>query len=84
MLRHADWIFVVSSSDTPSLEMAKYKAAWLRSIDLEENSGLLVRRVPGGAGVAQAEDITGLPVCALVDQAEELDRLATWLSATHR
>jgi hypothetical protein len=84
MLRHADWIFVVSGSDTPSLDMAKYKAAWLRSIDLEENSGLLVHRVPGGAGVAEAEDITGLPVAALVDNNQELDRLALWLSATQR
>ena len=81
MLRHADWIFVVSGSDKPSLEMAKYKAAWLRSLDLEENSGLLVHRVPGGAGVAECEDISGLPVCALVDNNQELDRLAMWLAA---
>jgi Flp pilus assembly CpaE family ATPase len=81
MLRAADWIFVVSGSDAASLEMAKYKAEWLRSIDLEANSGLLLHRVPGGVSAPEAEDITGLPVCALVDRTEELNRLAAWLAA---
>jgi hypothetical protein len=61
--------------------MARYKAEWLQSLDLEENSGLLVHRVPGGAAVHEAEDLTGLPVCALVDETEDLDRLAAWLAA---
>src|SRR5262245_27241686 len=40
LLRKADWIFIVSGSDSTSLAMAKYKADWLRSLGLEENSGL--------------------------------------------
>jgi hypothetical protein len=81
MLRHSDWIFVVAASDAVSLEMARYKAEWLRSLKLVENSGLLIHRVPGGADAPEAENLVGLPVCALLDQAEELDRLALWLAA---
>lgn len=81
MLRHADSIFVVAASDAASLKMANYKAEWLRSLQLEQNSALLIQRVPGGVAVPDAEDLTGLPVCALVDQTAELDRLAAWLSA---
>jgi hypothetical protein len=81
MLRHSDWIFLVAASDAVSLEMARYKAEWLRSLNLVENSGLLIHRVPGGADASEAEKLTGLPVCALLDDAAELDRLAVWLAA---
>jgi hypothetical protein len=83
-LRHSDWIFVIAESDAASLEMARYKAEWLRSLDLEENCGLLLRRVPGGAAVPEAEALTGLPVCALVDYAVQMERLAAWLAAPSR
>jgi hypothetical protein len=81
MLRHSDWIFLVAASDALSLERARYKAEWLRSLNLAGNSGLLMHCVAGGAGVSEAEELTGLPVCALLDHAEELDRLAVWLAA---
>lgn len=83
VLRHSDSIFLVTASDAASLEIARFKAAWLRSLGLEENSGLLLCRTPDGAGASAAEEATGLPVCALVDCREDLDRLAAWLSSSH-
>jgi len=82
VLRHSDSIFIVSSSDPASLDMVKYKARWLRTIDLGHNSGLLLRRVAGGASAAEAEERTGLPVCATVDSGEQLRNFAAWLAAT--
>jgi hypothetical protein len=84
ILRHSDWIFVVAPSDIASLGMARFKAEWLRSLNLGENSGLLMNRVPKGAAIPDAETLTGLPVCALVDYAVEMDRLAAWLAAPRR
>ena len=83
VLRHSDSIFVVSGSDAASLEMVRVKAAWLRSLGLDENSGLLLHRTPGGARPDAVEEKTGLPVCAVVDCGEELARLAAWLSTSH-
>lgn len=80
-LRQADSIFVVSTSDGPSLNLAHYKAEWLRSIDVEQKCGLLLHRVPGGASPQEAEEITGLPVCAVVDGPQDLQHLAGWLGS---
>jgi hypothetical protein len=81
VLRQADAIFIVSASDAASLDIVRYRAAWLRSIDLEGHSGLLLHRVAGGLSVPEAEERTGLPVCSVVDTGEELGRLAAWLGA---
>jgi hypothetical protein len=80
-LRASECIFIVSPSDRASLEMAREKREWLQSIDLAEQCGLLLDRVPGGVSVEQAEDITGLPMCSLVDRDEYVHRLAGWLAA---
>jgi hypothetical protein len=80
-LRASECIFIVSHSDRASLEMAREKREWLQSIDLSDQCGLLLDRVPGGVTSEQAEDITGLPMCSLVDRAEYIDRLAGWLSS---
>jgi hypothetical protein len=82
VLRQADAIFIVSSSDAASLEIVRYRAAWLRSIGLEGHSGMLLQRVAGGCSVPEVEERTGLPVCSAVDTGEELGRLAAWLGAT--
>jgi len=37
--------------------------------------------VKGGLTSEQAEDITGLPMCSLVDRGEYIERLAGWLVA---
>ncbi len=55
----------------------------LRSMELEDRSALLLHRVAAGLSGAEAEDRTGLPVCAAVNNHEELRRLAEWLAAPH-
>jgi hypothetical protein len=80
-LRASECIFIVSHSDRASLEMAREKREWLQSIDMAEQCGLLLDRVPGGLSSDQAEDVTGLPMCSLVDRGEYIERLAGWLIA---
>jgi hypothetical protein len=80
-LRASECIFIVSHSDRASLEMAREKKEWLQSIDLSEQCGLLLDRVPGGVSSDKAEEITGLPMCSLVDRGEYIERLAGWLVA---
>lgn len=81
VLRNADSIFLVANSDPQSLEQARYRAAWLRSMGLDDRTALLLNRLGGGANGAQAEDRTGLPVCGAVSTARDLQRLAEWLAA---
>jgi hypothetical protein len=78
-LRASECVFIVSHSDRQSLEMAREKRDWLQSLDLADQCGLLLDRVPGGLTVDKAEQITGLPMCSLVDRAEYIERLAGWL-----
>lgn len=80
-LRASECIFIVSHSDRPSLEMAREKREWLQSIDMADQCGLLLDRVPGGLSADQAEDMTGLPMCSLVDRREYIERLAGWIVA---
>lgn len=80
-LRASECIFIVSHSDRASLEMAREKREWLKSMDLSDQCGLLLDRVKGGLTSEEAEDITGLPMCSLVDRAEYIERLAGWLVA---
>jgi hypothetical protein len=80
-LRASECIFIVSHSDRASLEMAREKREWLKSMDLADQCGLLLDRVKGGLSSEQAEEITGLPMCSLVDRPEYIERLAGWLTA---
>ncbi len=80
VLRNSDSIFLVTNSDPSSIELARYRAAWLRSMDLEDRSALLLHRVAAGVSGAEAEDRTGLPVCATVDDLKEVRRLTGWLA----
>jgi len=80
-LRASECIFVVSHSDRASLEMAREKREWLQSMNLSDQCGLLLDRVPGGVASEVAEEITGLPMCSLVDGNEFIERLAGWLVA---
>lgn len=81
VLRNSDSIFMVANSDRSSVEQARYRAAWLRSMDLEDRTALVLNRLSGGVSGAEAEDRTGLPVCAALDRAHDLRRLADWLAA---
>ena len=80
-MRASECLFLVSQSDRASLEMACEKRKWLKSLDLGDQCGLLLDRVPGGLTSEQAEDLTGLPMCSLVDRPEYIERLAGWLVA---
>jgi hypothetical protein len=80
VLANSDSIFLAGNSDPLSLEMARHRAEWLRSLGLAERAALLLKRVPGGLSGADAEDLTGLPVCAILDSGEELRSLAKWIA----
>lgn len=79
VLRNSDAIFLITESDKASVELAKFKAAWLRSMGLEENAAVVLREVPGGAGALHAEQRIGLPVCEKLTGGETIERLAAWL-----
>ncbi len=81
VLRQADAIFIVSSSDAASLEIVRQRAAWLRAIHLQDRCGLLLHRADGGFSLPEAESRTGIAVRSLVDTPEELGRLAAELAA---
>ncbi len=78
-LRASDAIFLVTDSDRASIEGVLEKTEWLRSIDLMERVGLLLRRSPEGLNADEVEEITGLPVCCLVESKEHIQLLAQWL-----
>lgn len=79
VLRSSESIFVVSGAGSASLDIVREKAAWLRSIDLAERCGLLLRPEAGGASPADAEARTGLPVSSLIETGEDLRHMADWL-----
>ncbi len=81
-LRASDGIFLLAGSDAASLRSVREKAEWLHGIGVAEQCGLLLRRVPSGANAADAEDFTGLPVCSLIDDEEQIRRFAAWLAAS--
>lgn len=81
-LRVSEGIFLVATSDKASLAAVREKAAWLRSIDLGERCGVLLERVPGGAKASDVEDLTGLPVSALIENQQQIGQLASWLAAS--
>jgi hypothetical protein len=72
-------IFVVSSTDPASLKDARDKAERLRAIKRDDCCGLLLFLAPGGVTTQEAEEITGLPVCGLLRQDSDMERLARWL-----
>jgi hypothetical protein len=81
VLRRSDAIFLVSTSDLASVNLVQFKVAWLQSLELEQNCGLILLRVPGGVSAPAAEELTGLPVCALLDDDTNVDHFAAWVRA---
>jgi hypothetical protein len=81
VLRASDGIFLVGGTDDASIEGLREKTAWLKSIDLDDRCGLLVRRSDGGAEPEQVEDLTGLPVSGLIETDGHMITLARWLAA---
>jgi hypothetical protein len=86
VLRAAAAIFLVTGSDSKSLEGVAENMAWLRSAvftntDAADQCALLLEHAPNGANAAEAERQTGVPVCGLVENAAQIAQLATWLAA---
>jgi hypothetical protein len=81
VLLASEAIFLVSSSRHASLEGVCEKTSWLRQIDLGARCALLLDRDPNGVSPREAEEITGLPLCSLVESASHIQQLASWLMA---
>jgi hypothetical protein len=81
VLKQSDGIFLVSGSDGPSIQGIREKMEWLRSIDLGERCGILLEHTPHGVSAVEAEELTGTPVCSLIENAHQIEQLATWLAS---
>ena len=77
-------VFLVSSTDWLCLELARERARWLGHHGLGDRCGLVLWHVPGTATAEEAEDFTGVPVCALLDCDEHIQRFASWIAAEYR
>jgi hypothetical protein len=73
-------IFLVSDSDSASVEAARDKVRQMRIPGIEDRCALLLRRTPGGLRPDLAEDLAEVPVCGLVDTEEQIALLARWLT----
>ena len=81
VMRASDAIFLVSGSDRTSLEKVREKVEALHSMNVDERCALLLTMAPNGVSVAEAEEISGLPVCSLVDTEQQIAQLGKWLAA---
>ena len=72
--------FVVSTSDAASLEDARAQAAWmlptLRGQGQDVPCGLLLLPVLDGLNSAEAEQLTGLPVCGVLKTPSQIAKVA--------
>jgi hypothetical protein len=82
IFRASDGIFLVGSTDASSLEGVHEKLEWLRAINLDDNCGLLLEQLPNRVTPTQVEERTGLPVCGLINNSQQIDQLANWLAAS--
>ena len=81
VLRASDGIFLVTGSDHASLEAVGEKMDSLRALNLAGRCGLLLERTPHGRNSVEVEELTGVPVCSLVETAPQISRLAHWLAS---
>ena len=79
-VNQSEAVFIVSATDPASMADACEKAAWLRAIKLDESCGLILLSTSGGASAREAEEITGLPVCALLQKDADVEQLARWIA----
>ena len=84
VLRASDGIFLVSNSDRASLLAVREKSESMRLIGSSERCGLLLTRDPNGVSASEAEDITGVPVCSLIDTPAQIEVFAGWLASSAR
>lgn len=81
VLKASDGIFLVSGTDGASIEGIREKMEFMRSVDLSERCGILLEHTPHGVSASEAEELTGTPVCSLIENAKQIEQLATWLAS---
>jgi len=79
-VKQSEAAFIVTATDAVSMVEAREKAAWMRAMKPDESCGLLLLETPGGASAREAEDITGLPVCASLRNDGDISKLARWIA----
>jgi Flp pilus assembly CpaE family ATPase len=80
-LRVSDAIFLVASCDPASLAAVREKMDWLRSAGLDKNCCLLLRSQRRADDSSAVEEFTGLPVCSLLNNDQQIEQLAGWLAS---
>jgi len=77
-------VFLVSATDPASVEDACADAAWLRhvmrSLQRDDECGLLLVPAPGGIPEVEAEHRIGLPICGVFRSADHTAQLARWIA----
>ena len=77
-------VFLVSATDPASVEDACAHAAWLRyvmrSLQRDDECGLLLVPTPGGIPELEAEHKIGLPMCGVFRSADHTAQLARWIA----
>jgi hypothetical protein len=81
VLRASTSIFIVSDSTPQALNSVAEQIGRLRSLNLEDRCGLLLRAVPNGVRPDVAEELSGLPVCGLAHSTLHIQALARWLGS---
>ena len=82
VLRASEAVFLVSNSTRASLEGVCERMSWMNQIDLGDRCALLLDRALNGVPAQDAEEITGLPLCSLVESDRHIEQFATWLFAS--
>lgn len=83
-LRASDAVFLAANSDPATLPALQEKIQWLRSLDLDGNCCLLLEWSRDSQEIQEMEELTGLPVCSLVENDCQVEQLAAWLAANFR
>ena len=83
-IKDSEAVFLVSATDPASVEDACAHAAWLRyvmrSLQRENDCGLLLVPTPDGISEVEAEHRIGLPMCGVFRSAEHTAQLARWIA----
>jgi len=83
-IKDSEAVFLVSATDPASVEDACAHAAWLRyvmrSLQRENDCGLLLVPTPDGIPEVEAEHRIGLPMCGVFRSAEHTAQLARWIA----
>ena len=83
-IKVSEAVFLVSATDPASVEDACALAAWLRyvmrSLQRDDECGLLLVPTPGGIPEVEAEHRIGLPMCGVFRSEDHTAQLARWIA----